>query len=135
MRPPEEVKRILVAQWIAKATQDLTAATTLLGAEPPLFYPACFHAQQAAEKFLKAFLTFHQIEFPKTHSIGDLLDLSRRTAPDLADKLRDTVALTPFGVELRYPGDAPEPDLTEAQQAIAMAERVRNAIFAAFPSN
>ncbi|HOE12382.1 MAG TPA: HEPN domain-containing protein [bacterium] len=38
----------------------------------PFLYPACFHAQQAAEKYLNALLTWHQIEFPKTHSSLDL---------------------------------------------------------------
>lgn len=70
MPPPDDVKRAIVRQWLAKAEQDLQAAETLLTAEHQLFYPACFHAQQAAEKFLKAFLAWHQIEFPKTHSLG-----------------------------------------------------------------
>ena len=134
MRPPEEVKRILVGQWLAKAAQDLAAAEALLATDPPLLYPACFHAQQTAEKFLKALLTFHQVEFPKTHSIGELLDLTARVAPELATELRDAVSLTPYGVELRYPGDAPEPDLAEARRALALARSVRDAVLAQIPS-
>ena len=53
MRPPEEVKKALVGQWLAKAEQDLKAGEALLAIEPPYLYPACFHAQQAAEKYFK----------------------------------------------------------------------------------
>jgi len=133
MRQPEEVKRILVEQWLAKAAQDLAAAEALLATNPPLLYPACFHAQQVAEKHLKAFLTFHQVEFPKTHSIGELLDLAARIAPELAANLRDAVALTPYGVELSYPGDAPEPDLAEARRALALAKQVGDTVLAQLP--
>lgn len=135
MRPPEEVKRILVGQWLAKAAQDFAAAEALFAADPPLLYPSCFHAQQAAEKHLKALLTFHQIEFPKTHSIGELLDLTARVAPELAADLREAVALTPYGVELRYPGDAPEPDLAEVLRALELAGNVRDAVLAQLPES
>jgi hypothetical protein len=53
MRPPEEVKMAMVRQWLAKADQDMRACEALLAAKPPFLYPACFHAQQAAEKCLK----------------------------------------------------------------------------------
>ena len=52
MRPPEEVKTVLVRQWLGKADQDIKACEALLAADPPFLYPACFHAQQAAEKYL-----------------------------------------------------------------------------------
>jgi HEPN domain-containing protein len=77
MKPPEEeVRRILVGLWIDKAPQDLAAAEALMRNKPPLLYPVCFHCQQASEKYIKAFLTHRQIEFPKTHNIRDLLDLA-----------------------------------------------------------
>lgn len=130
MRSPEEVKRILVSQWLSKAHQDIAAARTLVNADPPLLYPACFHAQQSAEKFLKAFLTHHQIEFTKTHNIGALLNLASNADPELAARLGGASTLTPFGVELRYPGDAPEPDAGEAREAVALAEKVRDEVLA-----
>lgn len=55
MRPPEDVKKEIVRQWLAKAEQDMNAGDALLAAEPPFLYPACFHAQQAAEKLFKQF--------------------------------------------------------------------------------
>jgi HEPN domain-containing protein len=76
MQPPEEqVRRRLVAQWTHKAEQDIRAARSLLAEKPPLLYPSCFRSQQAAEKYLKAFLVHHQVDFHKTHDIQEILDL------------------------------------------------------------
>ena len=72
MKPPEEVKKVLVRQWLDKAEQDLNAAEALLDKDTPFLFPACFHAQQAAEKYLKAMLTWHQIEFQKTQATKEI---------------------------------------------------------------
>lgn len=131
MKQPEEIRVALTRQWLAKANEDLEAARFLLARETPLLAPAGFHAQQSTEKYLKAFLTYHQVEFPKTHSIAELLDIVSRVVPALADELDDAVALTPYGVEVRYPGDLPELTTNEARQAVALAEMVKEAILRA----
>jgi len=128
MRPPDEVRHELVGQWRRKAEEDLAAAEVLLSREPPILYPACFHAQQTAEKYLKAFLTSRQVEFPKTHSIRELLSLIRPVHPALASQLEPAAVLTPYGAEVRYPGDLPEPDRQRAQQAVQLAQQVRDAV-------
>jgi len=128
MRPPEEVKRELVRQWLGKAEQDMKAGEALLAAEPPFLYPACFHAQQAAEKYLKALLTWHQIEFPKTHAIEQLLDLLKDADAKTVSDLKDASMLTPYGVDIRYPSDQPEPSRDEAREAVELARTVRNAV-------
>ncbi|MDQ7784837.1 MAG: HEPN domain-containing protein [Desulfomonilaceae bacterium] len=128
MRPPEEVKKILVNQWLDKAEQDMKAGEALLGAESPLLYPACFHGRQAAEKYLKALLTWHQIEFPKTHAIEHLLGLLRRVDTETASALGEAAELTPYGVDIRYPGDQMEPDYPESRRALELARRVRDEV-------
>lgn len=128
MRSPEEVKAEIVRQWLAKAEQDLGAVEALLETKPLLLYPACFHAQQAVEKCLKAFLTWRQIEFPKTHSIRELLDLVEHADPGLASELLGADALTPYGVDIRYPGDAPEPERNDAHEARELARKVHDAV-------
>jgi len=84
MKPPEEVKREFVRQWLRKGADDLKVARHLLSAEPNLSYGAAFHAQQAAEKLLKAVLIWHQVEFAKTHDIGRIL----RSREDRRSKAR-----------------------------------------------
>ena len=128
MRPPDEVKREIVRQWLAKAEQDITSVKALFSQDPPLLHPSCFHAQQAAEKYLKAHLTWHQIEFPKTYAIEQLLDLVKGAEPETASSLRNAVALTPYGVDIRYPGEQPEPDREEARDAMELARKVRDAV-------
>ncbi|MBI5115493.1 HEPN domain-containing protein [Candidatus Poribacteria bacterium] len=47
---------------------------------------------------------------------------------DLASFLRDVIVLTPYGVELRYPGDRPDATLEEAHRTIELARKVRESI-------
>jgi HEPN domain-containing protein len=133
MKPPEEVRREFVRQWLHKATEDMKAAKHLLGGDAELTLPTAFHAQQAAEKYLKAVLVWHQVDFPKTHDIGRLLELVGTVDAHLADLVAGAAALTPFGVEFRYPADLPEPTRKEARAAVAVANRVLQAVFKHLP--
>ena len=115
--------RELAREWLAKADVDLSAARALL-ATAAHFDAVAFHAQQAAEKALKAFLVWHQVEFPKTHDIKRLLVLCRHDDAALARALAAAAELTPYGAEYRYPGDYP-PFLKEmAESGVAIADRV-----------
>ena len=58
--------------WLARASSDVRAAEHELRATPPLLDDIVFHCQQAAEKSLKGFLTWHDRPFRKTHSIEEL---------------------------------------------------------------
>ena len=72
-----------VRDWVVKAEEDYEAARTLVRKRKPnLSNAVCFHAQQCAEKYLKAFLTCHRIAFPKTHDLLDLLELAKRADYD-----------------------------------------------------
>ena len=135
MRPPDQVKLEIVRQWLHKADQDLKAGEALLATDPPFLFPACFHAQQAAEKHLKALLTFRETEFPKTHSVEKLLALLQPAVPDTVSQLADAADLMPYGVEIRYPGDQPEPTPKEAHQAVELARKVRDAVLPLLPES
>lgn len=82
----------------------------------------------AAEKYLKAFLTYHQVEFPKTHDIDELLDLVAPTDSKLSQSLRDVIVLTNYGIDVRYAGDFPNVTSRNAEEAIQMAEKVRRLV-------
>jgi HEPN domain-containing protein len=111
MKPLDPDLESLLREWIEKAEADLEAAERLAPDVPSsarLREVVGFHCQQAVEKYLKALLTFYQVEFPKTHEIKRLLALVSRANPEAAEALSGAKWLGPFGVDIRYPGDAAE---------------------------
>jgi HEPN domain-containing protein len=133
MKPPEQVKREFVAQWLARAREDMKAAEILSGPDASAWAAAAFHAQQAAEKYLKALLVEHQIEFARTHDLGQLLDLLASRSLSLAESLRGAEALSMYAVEARYPGDWLQPGRAEADDALEIARQVEKAVLSALP--
>jgi HEPN domain-containing protein len=92
-----------------------------------------FHAQQAVEKCLKAFLTHHDHRFRKTH---DLVELGRECValdPSLEQVLRQAAPLTEHAWRYRYPGDDEEPAAKDVEQALTLARDVWNMIAARLP--
>jgi len=66
----------ITREWIVKADNDLkTASHTLKMPKGCPTDTVCFHAQQCVEKYLKAFLVWKGIDFPKTHDIEHLVSL------------------------------------------------------------
>lgn len=88
--------------WLKKAVQDIRTAKALISENPPITESCVFHCQQAVEKSLKGFLTWHQKPFRKTHNIEEL-------------------------------GELEEPDLSEARDAILIAEKVLKEICSRLP--
>ncbi len=79
---------------------------------------------KAAEKYLKAALVYYQVPFPKTHNLGELLDLLSVRDRPLAEALSGCTVLNPYAAEYRYPGEAPDVPLREARKAVETAEGV-----------
>lgn len=128
MKPPEEAKRELVRQWLEKAESDWRLSHRLATDSESYAEATAFHAQQAVEKYLKAFLTWHQVEFPKTHDIKRLLKLAGGCDPSLTPELSDAADLTVYAVEYRYPGEYPAVIAEEATSAVAISDRVRDEV-------
>ncbi len=115
--PPDSPKAAEVREWLSKARGDLAVVETLLKASPPHVAAALFHCQQAAEKSLKAFLTSHDLPFPKTHDLEQLGATCVSIDPDLGLVVDDIESLTPFAWRFRYPGAPDEPEFDEAVAA------------------
>ncbi len=117
----------ITAEWIAKAEGDwLTAQREAQATPEPNFDAAVFHAQQCAEKYLKARLIEGGLEFPKTHDLGAILSLATPLEPAW-EALRQWVnALTDMGIEVRYPGVTADAD--DAAKAVATATEVRELV-------
>ena len=75
----------ITGEWIAKAEGDSATAQREPGAtDNPNYDAVCFHAQQCAEKYLKAFLQEANVSFPRTHDLVDLLSLTLSNEPTWA---------------------------------------------------
>lgn len=115
----------LVKKWIEKADKDLLSAERELTFDDPITETVCFHCQQTAEKYLKAFLIYHQIYFSKTHKIKDLLDLCCTKDSSFKEKLEEADNLTDYAVEIRYPDISFEPEKEDAEKAVEIAKKVK----------
>ena len=122
-----------VRRWVEKAEHDLRNAEYVLGlAKDCPTDTVCFHCQQCAEKYLKALLIHHGIDFPRTHDLVVLLNLAAHAA-DLALGMEQVQPLNRYSVEARYPGDWDPIDIEEAGDALRKARAVREAIRAILP--
>lgn len=110
-------------QWVLKAEEDIEIARTLAALPSPKRDGACFHCQQAAEKYLKALLQELGLAVPKTHDLNNLLNLLLTHDGTLAPLRRGLQALSRYAVDYRYPGIRATTRRMEA--ALRQAERVR----------
>ena len=123
----------LARGWFLKAESDLVAARQVIEGSGP-YDTACFHAQQAVEKFLKGFLAFSGKPIPRTHNLEDLELLCAEVQPNLlpSDVGMELVEMTAYGVELRYDFEF-WPDRETAVEAIERAEQVKAIVLASVP--
>ncbi len=127
MNIPDQDHIDKVILWISYAEEDLGLARFALempGSRP--YRLIAFHAQQCAEKYLKAYLVYHDVDFPFTHEIKKLLNFC---GPHRwIEELKDAEELTPYAVTLRYPGVDEIVTENEAVQAVDIASKVKNTI-------
>jgi len=110
-------------EWIDKAEGDYrTSCRELRVIQDPNFDAACFHAQQCAEKYLKARLVEANITFTKIHDLDALLDLILPLEPNFVSLREDCLHLTDMAVEVRYPGAFA--DSEDAEEAVNAAKRI-----------
>jgi HEPN domain-containing protein len=121
----QQAIRELVEEWMRHARSDLAVAR-MVNEEQISPEILAFHAQQAAEKSLKALLVQRQVEFPRLHVIGPLLNLCREAGYEETEFLADAVTLTRYAVAPRYPGEEEPISREEAAQAFELAEKVFN---------
>jgi len=113
-----------VAEWVSKAEGDfVTAGRELRARKSPNYDAVCFHAQQCAEKYLKAVLQKNDKRIPTIHFLFELLAMILKFDGSYEFLKADLEVLEDYTVRFRYPGDQAEKD--EAQAAYAAAGTVR----------
>jgi len=132
--PHDEAKIEETTAWFAKAHGDLRAARVDLDADPPLTEDALFHCQQAVEKALKGFLTWHDQPFRKTHSLVELGMQCADLEPSVEALLREAAKLSEYATKYRYPGEATGAVVEEAAEALNLAREVVEQVLARLPA-
>jgi len=92
----------IVREWIEKAEEDFGFASSSLELEN-YFAQICFHFQQAAEKYLKAFIIANKLEFRPVHNLLELLEICKEKETSIEEIEEDCRYLNPFYIDTRYP--------------------------------
>lgn len=114
------VDKRLIREWLEKADEDFGFASSVM--ETSRYYAhICFHYQQAAEKYLKAFIVTHELEFRKSHELLELLNICKAKEQTFSMIEDECNFLNRFYIDTRYPVHWPasygKEDALKAQRA------------------
>ena len=114
--------------WFSKAENDYLAIRRVMVGDGVPWDVVAFHAQQAAEKYLKGFLVARGSIVPKIHDLVSLLTACRRHDPSLESLRSDADRLTRLGWASRYPDTPGDPEEADSREAVLIAQRITAAI-------
>ena len=119
----DDALRELVRAWLIKAQHDLDTARQISGLPDGHLDTAIYHCQQAAEKVVKGFLTFHGRPLERTHDVEKLAALAAEVDSAFARWTAAAATLTPYAIAYRYPEESAvlEPDRAEFDEALRTA--------------
>ena len=119
-------------RWFRKAENDLLNIINNLKADEIPADTLCFHAQQAAEKYLKAYLVSKNIVFPKTHDLELLVRTAEKSNPVFKAILKTAIGLIDYGITPRYPDLIYEPTVDDAEKTLADANTIKQFVLTHF---
>ena len=112
-------------EWVAVAETDLVAAKKLLTPPEILIPHTLFLTQQCAEKALKAFLFFHNVDPGKIHDLANLVKQCIAIDSDFSKFFQHATDLNPYIQGTRYPDShLLIPDTSVAEYSIRCAEEI-----------
>lgn len=125
-------KLTISREWQRLAEMDLLSAEYLIKMYPVPIEIICYHCHQSAEKYLKGYLVFHEINPPKTHDLNQLQKLCSNLSESFAVIADQCSDLTAYGVQPRYPMQLilEERDMNEA---LISAKAIRDFIIKLVP--
>jgi HEPN domain-containing protein len=109
-------------EWINRAESDLSIAKSHI--EGAYLEDLCYHSQQCVEKALKAVLLHHCGKFPYIHDLSELINQIKQAGIEVPQVLMESVVLTEFAVEGRYPGFDQPVTPEQWRDAVRKAENV-----------
>ncbi len=124
----------VVNEWLAKADADFRFAEVSLQEGSEFFAQICFHFQQAAEKFLKAYIIAMDLPFGKVHDLVNLLRTCSTRDPSFSTLQEECILLNTAYIETRYPVHWPTNYNREAAElALAAAAKIAQKVSSSLP--
>ena len=116
-----------IGNWLFRANEDIAVIHSLTSIDLEFYTSTiCFHAQQAVEKFLKAFLIYHNKEIERTHNLYYL----QKKCSEINNSIGriDLKELNFFGISVRYPDEFYIPSVEEAKEYISIAQKIESLV-------
>ena len=76
---------------------------------------------------------FKEVEFRKTHDLGELIGLASKIDKDFLELMEIGEKLTDYAVNVRYPMLFEEPTIEDAKEAVEMAEKIKTFVLKKLP--
>ena len=122
-------KKNKIEEWLSYAKDDLYSAEHFFKTmEIPVYRVVCFNAQQSAEKYLKAYQIYFEIEIIKTHSLETLINSIKSFDEEIIQLENDSILLTKYSVKYRYPDDFVDLTKDDAEDSINIAKQIQKFI-------
>lgn len=118
----------LIALWMQIANDDFLVAKELLNSDNIFPRSICFHLQQSAEKFFKAYLVYFDLDIIKTHDLTTLINKLSNADGEVIKFIEAATVLTPYAISVRYPDDFELISDEELKEAYKLAEEIKNYI-------
>ena len=122
--PPEGGNPEDPREWLRRARSNLARSAQGQITPEVLLEDACFDAQQAAEKALKALLVLRGVQVPRTHAISELITMLAELGFAIPSDVQEASSLTDYAVAARYPGPSEPVLIEDFEKAVACAAAV-----------
>lgn len=122
-------KKDFIREWTYEANNDLGLANFVIDNGGQYYDLVCFHCQQAAEKFLKAYIIYLNLYYKKSHDLTYLLNVvksKREVSKTLYNKAE---LLNSFSVDSRYPDHWHDPDLLKTKECLKAARDFKSFVY------
>lgn len=108
-----------LSKWFKKAESDIKICVHEMQHEEPVTDVICFHAQQAVEKYLKAYLIHNDKEILKTHDLSKLIFECLLINPEFQQLFDNKIdILTRYAIIIRYLDEFYIPTIEETRIAL-----------------
>lgn len=122
-------KEDFIKEWIYEANNDLGLAEFVIDNDGTYYDLVCFHCQQAAEKFLKAYIIYLNLYYKKIHDLKYLLNVIKRKREIPKHLFNKAEMLQEYTIDSRYPDHWHDPTYKETLQCIKAAKKFKQFIF------